>query len=108
MTATVSLAQTIPGTEIVPLVLMCSIVGWIAGISSVVLSMTGAHRRLALVMAILAGSSTLFVFLLFFVARGPSPVLVISTARRHWLVMLVHAMPLILCVGAIALLYARE
>lgn len=107
MIAAMPLAQTMPGTEIVPLVLACSIVGWIAGIAGVVLPMTRASRRLALVMAILAAGSALLVSVLFFMAHGFNPSRTISSARRHWLVVIVHAVPLILSIVAIVLLYAR-
>ena len=105
--ATVSLAQTMPGTEAVPLLLACIIVGWIAGIMGVVLSMIKACRGLALVMALLAGVSTLLIFLILFITHGLSPSRTMSSAGQNWLGTIVFAVPLILGIAAIAMLYVR-
>lgn len=106
--AMIPLAQTIPGTEIGPLMLACSVAGWIAGLVGVILSMTRASKQLVLAMALLAVASALFVLLVFFVVHGLSFESATSVLARHWVVMTsVHAMPLVLGAAAVALLYGR-
>jgi len=95
------LAQTMPGTEFVPVALFCTIVGWIAGFASLVLSIPRATRLLAFIIALLACASTVVIAICFFMAHESSLGDTASAFRRAWLALLImHVTPLFL--GAVA------
>lgn len=100
-----SLAQTMPGTEFVPVALFFSIVGWIAALASLFLSIPRATRRLALALALPACASAVIDAVFLFMAHEFSLADTASAISRHWLVFLIiDMMPLVLGAVAVAVL----
>jgi len=101
------LAQTIPGTEVVPLVLACSIFGYMAGVGALILSCTKASQRFVLAAVFLACGEVFFVAFLVLLGHDFSIGRSLGAIRRHWPMALLLALPLVFAAAAIAMIRYR-
>lgn len=102
------LAQTIPGTEVVPVVVTCSIVGLLAGVTGLILTLTRARHWLALAAAFAAVASVVLVAFFFLRGHGFSLEEALSAVKRHWLITLLLALPLVLAIGTLVVYFSRR